>query len=243
MKKDIYKNLSEYDKKIHASGRIWVLVCDTLFVCAPIAIAVYLNAKPDYTAFFAAFGVVAVIYWSSAIAEFAIFAPLLGPGATYLAFVTGNISNIKLPCALNAQETAKTPRGSKESEVVSTIAVAVSALTQTVIMGVGVVFLAIFTKPLETFFAIPEVEPVFDCILPALFGALGYSYIIKNPRLAVVPMAFMLILYLAFPGFANKDSVAIMIIFIGVVSLISAVFLFQKGLLDGKNKKIGKEIA
>ncbi|MDR3263037.1 MAG: hypothetical protein LBT30_01875 [Clostridiales bacterium] len=230
--------LSEYDSKIHRYGRISVLVCDALFIAAPIAIAIYLGAKPEWNAFFAAFAVVAVIYWSSAIAEFALYAPLLGPGATYLAFVTGNISNIKLPCAVNAQDITGVKQGTKESEIISTIAVAVSAITTTLIMSAGVLFLALFSKPLEDFFRHPNVEPVFQCILPSLFGALCYSYIVKKPKLGIFPLAFALIIFIVAPGFANTDTVATMIIVIGIVSVVSALIMYKKGWLKPRANKI-----
>jgi hypothetical protein len=225
------RNLNDYDKSIHKDGRIWVFICEVLFVSAPIFIAVYLGVEPIYSALFSAFGVVALIYWTVAVGEFFLYAPLLGPGATYLAFVTGNISNIKLPCALNAQEVAGVKRGTKENEIVSTISVAVSALVTTVIMSVGVIFLAVFSGPLESFFSYPTVAPVFECILPSLFGALGYSYIKKNPKLGIAPLVFVAVMFVAFPSFANKDSVTTMIIVTGVVSLGAALILYKKGIV------------
>jgi hypothetical protein len=221
------KEARDYDKNIHTEGRIWLLICEALFVAAPIFIAVYLGAAPIYSALFSAFGVVALIYWTSAVGEFLLYAPLLGPGATYLAFVTGNISNIKLPCALNAQEAVGVKRGTKENEIVSTISVAVSALVTTVIMSVGVIFLAAFSEPLENFFNNPTVAPVFECILPSLFGALGYSYIKKNPKLGIAPLIFAVVMFVAFPAF----SVATMIIITGVVSLGTALILYKKGIV------------
>jgi hypothetical protein len=223
--------LKGYDKSIHTEGRIWVLICEALFVATPIFIAVYLNAAPIFSALFSAFGVVALIYWTSSIGEFLLYAPLLGPGATYLAFVTGNISNIKLPCALNAQEIAGVKRGTKENEIISTVSVAVSSLVTTVIMSVGVIFLAAFSESLESFFMNPTVAPVFECILPSLFGALGYSYIGKKPKLGIAPLIFATVMFIAFPSFANKDSVATMIIITGIVSLGTALILYKKGIV------------
>lgn len=43
-----------------------------------------------------------------------------------MSFVTGNISILKLPVALNALEQAGVKAGSEEGELVSTIAIAVS---------------------------------------------------------------------------------------------------------------------
>ncbi|MDR2091324.1 MAG: hypothetical protein LBP62_06755 [Clostridiales bacterium] len=224
--------VKNYDQNIHTEGRIWVLICEALFVAAPVAIALHLGAAPIYSALFSAFGVVALVYWTSAIGEFLLYAPLLGPGATYLAFVTGNISNIKLPCALNAQAVAGVKQGTKENEIISTISVAVSSIVTTIIMSVGVVFLALFSEPLEIFFNNPVVAPVFECILPSLFGALGYSYIIKKPKLGIVPIIFVVVMFIAFPTFANKNSVATMIIFTGIVSVAAALILHKKGIAE-----------
>ncbi|MDR2046734.1 MAG: hypothetical protein LBP79_02350 [Clostridiales bacterium] len=220
-----------YDDAIHTEGRIWITVCEILFVSAPVLIALYLQAAPIWSALLSAFGVVAVIYWTTAAGEFILYAPLLGPGATYLAFVTGNISNIKLPCALNAQEVAGVKRGSKESEIVSTISVAVSSIVTTLIVSVGVAFLAAFSEPLERFFNNEYVAPVFKCILPSLFGALGYSYVRKYPKLGIAPFLFVVVMFTAVPSVAHNDSVSTMIILTGAVSLAAALIMNRKKLV------------
>jgi hypothetical protein len=202
-----------------------------LFILTPVAIAIHLGVAPKWGALLSAFGVVALIYWSTAAAEFFMYVPLIGAGATYLAFVTGNISNIKLPCIINAQEVTGVKRGTKESEIISTISVASSALVTTVIMSVGVFFLAVFSGPLDEFFNHPNVKPVFVCILPSLFGALGYSYVVKKPKLGIIPLIFVVITFVAAPDFANNDSVSTMIIVTGVISLASALFMYKKGIV------------
>ncbi|MDR3293308.1 MAG: hypothetical protein LBT20_04295 [Clostridiales bacterium] len=229
MKKE--NTMDAYERGVHRYGRIWIIICESLFVAAPLLIAWKLGVTPNAGAFFSAFAIIAVLNWSAAIAEFFMYTPLIGPSATYLAFITGNISNLKLPCAINTQDVVGVKRGTKEAEIISTIAVASSSLVTLSIMSVGVVFLALFAAPMQAFFENPAVKPVFDCILPSLFGALGYSYIVKKPKLGIVPLIFVAVVFVAFPTFANKGSVAIMILVTAVVSLVSAFFISKKEIL------------
>ena len=67
---------------------------------------------------------VALVYWTSGVVEFLVYAPMLGGGASYLAFITGNLINLKLPCAANAREICGTEVGTPENDIVSTLSVA-----------------------------------------------------------------------------------------------------------------------
>ena len=76
---------------------------------------------------------VAPIYWTVCTIEVFTYAPMLGSGGTYLAFVTGNITNLKAPAAINSMEAAKVKPGSEEGEVISTIAIATTSIVTTII--------------------------------------------------------------------------------------------------------------
>ncbi|MFH2113463.1 MAG: hypothetical protein ABIJ86_03005 [Spirochaetota bacterium] len=101
------------------------------------------------------------------------FVPLLGSGASYLSFETGNVSNIKLPCAMNAPKLAAVQPASEEGEVLSTISVAVSSMVTT---GVIVITVLLLT-PLALVFAHPSVRIVTANVLPALFGSLMVAFL------------------------------------------------------------------
>lgn len=45
--------------------------------------------------------------------EYLIYVPMLGSGASYLSFITGNLSNLKIPCAVNARDLAHTKVGTR----------------------------------------------------------------------------------------------------------------------------------
>ena len=51
-----------------------------------------------------AFLSVGLVWLVSSVAEFLIYTPMLGSGGGYLAFITGNLINMKIPCAVNARD-------------------------------------------------------------------------------------------------------------------------------------------
>ena len=96
-----------YFDSVHFTGRIWMLSAVTLMLMVPAAICVYYNAWPEITGVLKGLLGVAPIYWTVCTIEVFTYAPMLGSGGTYLAFVTGNITNLKAPAAINSMEAAK----------------------------------------------------------------------------------------------------------------------------------------
>ena len=121
-----------YMDKVHTWGILWDIGAIFVIICFN------LNVLPDFGALKAVMPKLMSLYWLTAIVEVITYVPLLGAGGTYLSFVTGNISNLKLPCGLKAMENAKVRANTEEGEVVATIAIAVSAIVTTVILAVGV---------------------------------------------------------------------------------------------------------
>lgn len=119
------------------------------------------------------------------------YAPLLGIGGQYLAFITGNISNLKLPCALNTQNILKVKEGSEESEIVTTISIAVSSIVTTLIIAVGLIPLAVFGGDI-----VKVLEPVTPYVIPAIFGGLGVVLLAKYFKQTVIPLAILLVVCL-----------------------------------------------
>lgn len=157
------KNAKPYSEKIHIWGRISSITAIAALMLVPIAISAHYNAWPEAGKLFNAMKVVIPVYWISGIAEVFTYAPMLGAGGTYLSFVTGNITNLKLPCGLNAMENAGVRANSEEGEVISTIAIASSAITTTVILAVGVLA---FRPVLPALTTNPNIAPAFKQVLP-----------------------------------------------------------------------------
>jgi len=219
------KNISYLDS-VHRDGRIWGLLICLLLFAFPVAVSVVFKAAPDANALLRGLLDTAPMYWAVGFIEMFTYVPMLGAGGTYLSFVTGNISNLKLPCAVDAMERANVKATSEEGEIISTIAIAVSSIVTTIIVILGVIFIIPLTPLLEN----PVLAPAFDMILPALFGALGVVFISKHPKLAVAPIILMLILFIFVPAL-NESTVGIMVPVGVIFTIIVARIMYKKGML------------
>ncbi len=213
---------STYNDKSHVYGRIWILIALALLLSVPTAICLYYNAWPEGTAVMKGLLGVAPIFWTVAVIEVFTYGPMLGTGGSYLAFVTGNITNIKAPAALSAMENAEVKPGTEEGEVVSTIAIATSSIVTTIVIALGVLLLSILTPILNS----PILKPAFDNVLPSLFGGLAVVYVSKNWKLSLVPLTFMIVLFLSVPSLAS--SVGILVPVGALISLGAARIMYKK---------------
>ena len=215
--------MTEYMKKTHIYGKIWIWTAAIIVTLVPVAICVYFNAWPPYTAVLKGLLGVAPIYWTVGVIEVITYTPMLGTGGTYLAFVTGNLTSLKAPSALNAMENAEVKPGTEEGEVISTIAIATCSIVTTLILALGVCALAIVAPILDS----PALKPAFDNILPALFGGLAVVYVSKNWKLAITPLVFMVLIFLAVPSLANSVGVLVPV---GVlIALGTGRVMYKKG--------------
>ncbi len=217
--------MSEYMKKTDRYGKIWVWTAVVVILMVPLIISVYYDAWPELTAVFKGLLGVAPIYWTVGVIEVITYTPMLGTAGTYLSFVTGNLTSLKAPSALNAMENAGVKANSEEGEVISTIAIATCTIVTTLIIAIGVFALSFLTPILDS----PTLKPAFDNILPALFGGLAVVYVSKNWKIAVVPLIVMVTIFLCVPGLGA--SVGIMVPVGVVITLTSARIMYKKGML------------
>ena len=219
-------NNMTYMDQVHRWGLGWNMAVMVLLLAFPVAVAIIFSATPDWRGLL--FGLIATapMYWAVGVIETFTYIPMLGAGGSYLSFVTGNISNLKLPVALNALEQMDVKISSEEGEVVSTIAIAVSSIVTTVIIIIGVVLITPLTPILNS----PVLEPAFAQLLPALFGGLGVVFISKNWKISIAPIALMLVLFIAVPAL-NAGTVGIMVPVGVVFTLIVSRIMYKKGML------------
>ena len=219
------KNLSYIDS-VHRDGRIWNIAVMILLLAFPVTVAILFGATPDWGALGLGLVATAPMYWAVGAIETVTFVPMLGAGGSYLSFVTGNISNLKLPCALNALEQNEVSATSEEGEVISTIAIATSSIVTTLIIILGVICITPLTPVLSS----PVLQPAFEQILPALFGGLGVAFVSKNWKLAVAPLLLMLVLFIFIPAL-NSGTVGIMVPVSALLTIAVGRILYKRGVL------------
>lgn len=215
------KTQKSYTDKVHTWGRIWSVSALLVLILVPLAFSLRFKAFPDSGTLMKALMSVIPIYWTTAIIETTTYTPLLGAGGTYLSFVTGNITNLKLPCGLSAMERAGVKSNSEEGEVITTIAIGASAITTTVIIAAGVLLfspiLPMLTAPDSVF------KIAFDNVLPALFGALGASYFAKHWKISIFPIFVGILIYIFSPAIPVGT-----MIFITIVASLGGAFAMYK---------------
>ena len=219
------KNLSYIDS-VHRDGTIWNIGVMILLMAFPLTVAAIFGTSPDWKALLVGLLSTAPMYWAVGVIETITFVPMLGAGGSYLSFVTGNISNLKLPCAINALEQNEVSASSEEGEIISTIAIATSSIVTTIIIIIGVVLIVPLTPILEA----PILEPAFAQMLPALFGGLGVAFVSKNWKIAIAPVVLMLILFIFIPAL-NSGTVGIMVPVSVLFTIGVSRILYKKGVL------------
>ena len=220
-------NNMTYMDSVHRDGTIWNLSMMVLLLLFPILVWILFDgATPDWKG--VALGLIATapMYWAVGVVEVITFIPMLGAGGSYLSFVTGNISNLKLPCAINALENAGADPKSEEGEIISTIAIAVSSIVTTIIVALGVVLIV----PLSPILSNPALTPAFDQMLPALFGALGVALISKNWKIAIAPILLMLVLFIFVPAL-DSGMVGIMVPVGVLFTIATSRIMYKKNML------------
>ena len=215
-----------YMDSVHFYGRVWGIIVGAVLISFPIILSVIFDTLPNGEILLKGIFATAPMYWAVGIIEIFTYVPMLGAGGTYLSFVTGNISNLKLPCAIDAMERANVKASSEEGEVISTISIAVSSIVTTLIIIIGVLCIVPLTPVLEN----PTLVPAFDMILPALFGGLAVVFISKNLKLSIAPIILMLVLFIFVPAL-NASTVGIMVPVGVVFTVIVARILYKKGVL------------
>lgn len=218
--------MNKYLEKTHTYGRIWMLVTLAMFLSIPALICWHLGVSPSFEMIGKGLATVALVFYPTAVLEVITYSPLLGTGGTYLGFVTGNITNLKLPVALSAMESADVEPNSDKGEVISTISIAVSSIVTTVIIAVCVLaFYPVLHNITDedSIFA-----PAFQQVTPALFGALCASYLAKHWKISILPIVVLVVILL----FQGTLGTGVLIPIGVVVSLVGAHLMYKKGWLD-----------
>lgn len=215
-----------YQNMMHRQGRIFTVLGLIVMLAVPVLIMVFTGVAPNVEQMFIGIGVLSLIYLPGGIVEVATYSPMLGTTATYLAFITGNLANLKIPCVMNARQIVGTTIGTEENEVVSTISVVASTLTTVLVMTLGIILLI----PLRPILSSTVLQPAFNWVVSALFGALGYKYFKKNLKIVAIPLLVMVVLAFLMPSFVINN-ITIVIMVGAVVSVLIAKLLYNKKII------------
>ena len=217
-KKAKLERIDRFDENVHLIGRITIFSCIVLALCVPILTWFLFGILPPFKPLVSGIITVSSFMIPLSIAEILAFYPILGSGGLYISYTTGNISNLKLPCAAIGMEAAEVNPASKEGEIISIIAMSGSVIVVEIMLLLGVFLLVPLSGILEN----ELIKPALDQILPALFGSLGAYFILKNYKLAIIP--FMLGLIVSYANIQTAIAVPASVL----LSIVGAKILYKK---------------
>ena len=212
----------KYINRTHMLGRVCSAVTVILLVGAPFLMGLVVGAVPDLGAVARGFLSVGLVWTVSSVVEFLVYTPMLGSGGSYLAFITGNLINMKIPCAINAKDIVDAKTGTAENEIISTLSIATSSLVTILVLALGVLLLI----PLQPILQSETLQPAFSNVVPALFGAMAYKYYRQNLRLSLVPLLLMSLLFIFVPSLTGSTS--FMIIPSGGITILLTWLAWRK---------------
>lgn len=197
MSSNFYKD--EYIPKVNKLGKITGYLGVVLSFCPAILLAVVYGILPRpaalLTAFISGASAFGVLWFVEPISYF----PVVGTAGTYMAFLSGNISNMRVPCASMAQVSAEVEPGTEEGTIVATLGMAVSVIINVSVLTIGAI---LGTSVLAM---LPDgVKSALNYLLPALFGALLIQFGMKMKKHSVLILVIAMALYFAIGmGFFN----------------------------------------
>lgn len=216
---------SEYDKKVHLIGRVTLVAGLLLSFLPPIILWLVYGIVPPLNNLINGIISISTVMIAVSIVEVLTFSPIMGSSAMYMSYLTGNITNMKIPCAAISMEVAEVEPSTQEGDIISTIAIAGSVIASQIIIIIGVIMIVPMAARLDN----PSIQPAFEQILPALFGSIGAYYILKEWKLAVAPIIVAVLLSFI-PGIQTAITVPICV----GVSVLAAKYLYKKNMLSSQ---------
>jgi len=146
-----------------------------LYLCAKY------NCWPDVSLVMSAWGLTVVAFGAFYIVEPVSYYAALGMSGTYLGFLSGNIGNMRVPCASLALDVTDSEAGTMQAEIVSTMAICGSIVTNLIATTLAAFVGSAIVSVLPTVVKVG----LQSYASAAIFGATFGNFSLKQPKLAV----------------------------------------------------------
>ena len=230
----------------HKWGRIGTLIALLYMIAIPFVVLTFYDSLPSIGEVINLSTIsILMVYIPVGFSEAISYTPILG-ASSYLTFITGNIMNLKLPCAVNAMKLTKKEPNTPEGEAISSVAVAVCSIMTIIILALA----ALLSAWISPVFELPAVKTASNYLIPALFGSLTLGLfastssgqkVVKNGVMGVVPV-IVIISVLALvvritTGSSLFGMVGFLILFMLPVAIISSRIMWKKNIIKVVDKE------
>lgn len=214
----------EFDKKINKLGRYTSIIALAFMLMVPFGTQLYFGFDISIRDVFLGSSSLIAMFLPMAVVENISYYQIIGAGGIYLSSITGNVLNMKLPCAIAGMKLAGVEPGTKEGDVISIIAIGVSSLVTTLILFLGMFFIGQALLPI---LQSEILAPGFANITPAILGAVAVPNLINNKKLSIVPVVLALLSYFIIGGkFGMYQSYVLIVVM--ALSVGSAYLNYKK---------------
>lgn len=233
--------IRSYDDMTHVHGRIFGVIALAAMLLMPVVLCLAFGVMPDWSGIGGRTISILITYWAVCIIEFFTYVPMLGSAGSYISFFTGDVTTLKVPCALNAMTNAKVTANSEEGELISTIAITIASIITIIVAAIGIIIIAV--SGMDDILNSEALAPAFENALPAMFGGLAVAFISRNWKLSIVPVVLALVLFIALPSsFVGKYGTMFVPVF-ALISIFAARLMYKKGFLGPQGNVEQSEIA
>lgn len=230
----------------HKWGRIGTLIALLYMIAIPFVVLTFYDSLPSIGEVINLSTIsILMVYIPVGFSEAISYTPILG-ASSYLTFITGNIMNLKLPCAVNAMKLAKKEPNTPEGEAISSVAVAVCSIMTIIILALA----ALLSAWISPVFELPAVKTASNYLIPALFGSLTLGLfastssgkkVVKNGVMGVVPVIVIITVLALVVRISTGSSlfgmVGFLILFMLPVAIISSRIMWKKNIIQVVNKE------
>lgn len=247
MSREKKKIMDPFQKWAHSWGRVGTVIALIYMITLPFVICIAFDCMPKFTDVINASTVgILLIYIPVGFSEAISYIPVMG-SASYLGFITGNIMNLKFPCAVNGMKVAKVEQNTPEGDATATVSIAVSSIVAVVILALA----ALFSSFIRPFFETEFMMTAKDYVIPALFGSMALGLfatnasggkVVKGGIKGVIPVlilvsAIALFVRISGGGSALLGMVGIIIVIMLPIGIISSRIMWKKGMITVEDVK------
>lgn len=159
--------LQAYTKNLHRIGTTCMIVLLVLTFLPSLYVFLIMGEFPGWGALAGTFAALCgqeVMTW---IMEPVMYFPMIGVAGSYICFTAGNITNMRIPCALAAQAAVGAQTGTPKGDAASVFGMVGSVVVNFIALGIVILFgnwlLSVLPETVKT---------AFNYAMPAVFGSL-----------------------------------------------------------------------
>ncbi len=182
-----------FEKWVHKFGMSSSAFLLLLMLLFPVLTSIVSGFWPDFGALVPGIVMIVLIlapYWPG---ETIGYMTTMGPGALYMSYITGNVTNLRMPATVGTMQSIGLKPNTDECHTMAIIACGASNFVTVGLLGIGL----LLSVPLQPILYSETLQPAFNYALPALFGGLVAQAVCKDKKtfgLYLIPLVICIAL-------------------------------------------------